>query len=1797
MADPVSSFERLRADLFRYYDTPFRVRLDGVMSERRALLDRDGVAWREPWIEVIRQYALTGTGVIEALRRSGAPDDLHDFARCGLLDYDDVYTHQRDALHAALSGRNVAVIAGTGSGKTEAFLLPVISSILSESAAWTGGPAPSNDWWESAQSAWTPQRLSESGHAPAIRALLLYPMNALVEDQLVRLRRALDSTAARAWLDANRGGHRIFFGRYTGRTPVAGSPNNANAERRLRRYLAAAGSRAARVEGDDRRYFLPRLDGAEMRSRWDMQQAPPDILITNYSMLNIALLRAVDQGLIERTRDWLASSEQHVFHVVVDELHMYRGTAGTEVAYLLRQLLFRLGLSPESPQVRFIAASASVSDLDVGRSFLADFFGADPESFEMLEGQLRPLDAAAGADLGALAGRLAEQGRTSDAPPDAAELVSEGHIEDVLARATDGRTVAIGELDLALFPNAERVAGRLVSDEFRGLLNVIQHAADDSQMPVPRLRAHLFFRNIDGVWACLDAACPSVAPEFRDERRTVGRLWSKPRHRCECGARVLRLMYCQTCGDLFFGGFIVPSLSDGSRLHDEDRYLVSELGDLDALPDQARERETCRDFTMYWPRPVSEEDLATKRSWTREGYTFEFRPAVVDQASGRLSVSADGQTGWTFEVSDRGVAESVIGRIPPLPVFCPQCGTDWEIFKDRPVTDSGRTRSPIRAMGTGYEKLAQVLIDALARELRPDGERARRFVLFSDSRQDAAKLAAGLEKRHYQDLLRELIVDEMMRAETLDLEAALEFAAGHRSDAHRDAWKDIQTRFPDLHRALNALRDGEPGAEALVDDEAARAIAGRSVSELALAIEPRLVAIGISPAGPDPSSNREPSWPTAAGARWTDLYSWPSGGNPFPRADLATANQVELRRRISAALLRECTLNVFSGNGRDLESLALAIPTIVMEDVEPPVGLDHSTFIEIVRASVRILGDDRRLQGVKTETDDPPANVRRYWEAVSTLWHVEPDALADRVSQAWSPSVLKHVIQPDKLVLRPPGMEHWECPACSRRHLDRAGGICTACRSMLPVASVEARPPEEDYYAYRATLGDEAFRLHAEELTGQTDDDDAVQRQARFQDVFLEDENPLVDGIDVLSVTTTMEAGVDIGSLRAVVMSNMPPMRFNYQQRVGRAGRRRDPFSFALTICRDRTHDEYYFAHPTRITNDPPPAPYVDLSREEILRRSLAAAALRDAFRILKVEQSDLDLGSSVHGEFGTVDAWPANRDSIRRILDENLPAIRALVDALLVGADPELNARRDDLIGWVTGQAEAALVDDVDDAVGTPATTQHLSQHLAERGVLPMFGFPTRVREMFLSEPHRPYPWPPRGTVDRQLELAVIDYAPGAETIRDKQVHTAVGLASYRPAGPRVISDPAPLGLPHRITLCRRCGSVRRRQAGDSPAVCGECSASAPDFAALDLAEPSGFRTSFRPQDFEGSFTRSARATTPRVVPDVSHMRAVELASCSAVSGPGDIFIVNDNAGRQYRFAPTHDHHSWISVDLWSNPQARARYHLPGSLKTDEAWEGALGMVKRSDTLLVGPSGSPRGLDLRPYDPGRRGAWYSLGFLLRAEASRMLDIGLTELNVGHSVRYAPGGVKVEVFLADSLENGAGYSTKLGQPDQLDLLLERADALATELSSPPHNECDSSCPDCLRDFSNLVFHPLLDWRLARDTLDIMRGRSLDTARWAREEQVLAEAFAADFYGEAIVLDGGAWAVNGESAILVIRHPFESPTDLSNWEGQQLTERIDTALVHAEELSEGRAIKFISSFDLQRRPGWVVARAG
>ncbi len=323
MNNPLALFRNLRELYLRYLDSPFDLRYTELVRERRELLDRDGFLWREPLIEPIPAYPVCGRNfravahdTLDGTWGSQPVDEFADFVACGAFRPDlQPYEHQRLAFEQSVAcGRDVVVTTGTGSGKTECFVLPVLATLVRESTEW-GTPAPRSpqwDWWDDRHKYFQGQNIryaqrvaqcadeDQATRPAAVRAILLYPLNALVEDQLIRLREAMDSGPARAWLDARRRGNRFYFGRYTGRTPLSGDRTGTNVAR-LRAELRGMDADARLVESDpDARRFFPTMDGAEMWSRWDMQDTPPDLLITNYSMLNIMLMRNVEAAHFRR---------------------------------------------------------------------------------------------------------------------------------------------------------------------------------------------------------------------------------------------------------------------------------------------------------------------------------------------------------------------------------------------------------------------------------------------------------------------------------------------------------------------------------------------------------------------------------------------------------------------------------------------------------------------------------------------------------------------------------------------------------------------------------------------------------------------------------------------------------------------------------------------------------------------------------------------------------------------------------------------------------------------------------------------------------------------------------------------------------------------------------------------------------------------------------------------------------------------------------------------------------------------------------------------------------------------------------------------------------------------------------------------------------------------------------------------------------------------------------------------------------------------------------------------------------
>jgi len=226
----------------------------------------------------------------------------------------------------------------------------------------------------------------------------------------------------------------------------------------------------------------------------------------------------------------------------------------------------------------------------------------------------------------------------------------------------------------------------------------------------------------------------------------------------------------------------------------------------------------------------------------------------------------------------------------------------------------------------------------------------------------------------------------------------------------------------------------------------------------------------------------------------------------------------------------------------------------------------------------------------------------------------------------------------------------------------------------------------------------------------------------------------------------------------------------------------------------------------------------------------------------------------------------------------------------------------------------------------------------------------------------------------------------------------------------------------------------------------------------------------------------------------------------------------------------------------------------------------------------------------VEPRAIGRRAAWYSLGFLLRGAASRYLEVQTDELEVGIRAIHGPDGTRAQVFLADSLANGAGYCTHLGLREHFEGLLAEAATWGEWLSDPAMHGCDSGCYDCLKDYRNSAYHGLLDWRLALDLLALLRGAVLDPEqRWAGLADSALAGFAADLQLEVEQIGDTRAVVDRDNArALIAVHPFEHmpPEPLAHDRH---------ALTRSAAEAAGYELRTASLFELVRAPSLAFSR--
>ena len=1883
---PLSMFRDIRDFFVTYLDTAFRIRHPHVTSARRKLLSQIGTLCAAPYLEPILPYKSSNIRLEELPDLVDCSELLPGFttaqaklfvelATAGLIPSAldaktgkrrsayKIYQHQLEMLRRGLSVQQPGIVtSGTGSGKTESFLLPVIAAITRESMNWPLSKAnPAPRWWlqtdgREFDNGWkdlcpsnvhpddvfVPRRINEAvGRPKAIRALILYPMNALVEDQLVRLRRALDSPGAEETFRQSFNGNRIYFGRYTGATPGTGFlrhpriDDRAGAERRMHKlYDSLIQSDRTRKAADlevatnpnadpDLPFNFPRVEGSELLSRWDMQFSPPDILITNNTMLSAMLTREVDEPLWDMTRQWLESTPDSYFYLVLDELHLHRGTGGTETGLLLRWMLSRLGLNDDKHRhkLRILCSSASLPVSGPGSSkstsFLWDMFsdsglphGSPPEKWQaaIVPGEQIPPTATVKLPLSPMDMiRLVRVDcglSDSDASYNAEHFVDgwksladklgvrpeiDAHplrlVQMVIAATGNLVASACGEKETRPFA-AEPIANKLFGssqhsiEALEALLSV--RAAGDRltgwatrasiqlpDVPLISFRAHFFLRAVEGLFAAPLPTNNSVESAEGDTANLIESYFDELS--VERGSRIgtrigpngrsrfFELLYCECCGELFFGGMRSTSSAGAIELLPSDP-------DPNELPERSKlslfEELSADTFAVFWPTvqrfwPVGADKPRqdnTEGAWR----AAELDPyaGVVRLISSQRVRSPEKIAGYLYDISTWNVKSKKKPNDAgtAVPHRCPFCGESY----GRRL--QGR-RSPIRNFRTGFAKTTQLLASELARTLQSSrlslGDETK-LVSFSDSRQDAAGAALDLERRHSEDLRREVLASALStvvasRPNRNSLAKAIERLSVAVQEALAAGDTANLLRFAEeLNIAKTNLASIDDTSVKLAD--VLDVELPRNDGAALLPATRQLILTGAHPIddkGIDPIDSNDPRTIFA----WPQLFSWKEGRISWSTDAALQGLLTHAQRTVCDSLSTLSLTSIFSKTYFSFEEAGLAYTCLQLRSTRPA---DKRAQYD---ALLRIVGDQYRLQGNPWGAAQSNWNVaadvgprQRVKLFAKEIWPGRVDSELDAFIKAMNDEGHTNcLIQPRALRLKVPDPDdgYFRCVNCGRVHLHAGGAVCTRC--FVPLQNSPTGTVRElrraNYLARRALAGN-AMRMHSEELTAATLNPGS--RLRRFKGIFIEDTDDILPvgidrikappdldraarTIDVLCVTTTMEVGVDIGALRAVFQANMPPQRFNYQQRVGRAGRRGQAFALVVTVCRSKSHDLWYFRHPERITGDQPPPPFLVNHLPNIATRLLRKAWLWKAFYTLRRQWATLTSDPwppdersrpDIHGEFFGVSDYCNRRLQLRPLLQQALEDTVEYRDdiALRLCHGTELTS------GELTSSVNTLdLLKTLDAIDANEFAELALGEALAELGQLPMYGLPTRTRQLYTgfsgeAAKHSIVP----ESMDRDLELAIHEFEPGSVLIRDKREHLAIGLSGnlinpFSVFNTRRPHDPgAAFTREFALMQCPRCAGWHRVTTAGQDIPCAGCGGILQFTSARHCVVPIAFRTNFQPVTSAERRPRGGARISMAEIRPLSLVNAVDANLAFEATPEQMLYRLNrgnwettPNGGRwtgltfvpgltqvTAKNGPTFElDHQWIDSRFTAGLSNFRR--RPGADKAGIF----LAAPKVTGSLFVAPRSIPPWLDLPigydgQYRGSARAAILSAAFLLTFRAAQELDVDPEDFEVIEPRPYAVGNTLVPVLqLCDSLVNGSGLCDQLSRSsgvrpllvDLIDSIISKRDAYPlNDLLSVQHaDSCEQSCYECLQRYANQSYHGLLDWRLALDYLALL----------------------------------------------------------------------------------------------------------
>ena len=1727
------SIKQLHRALSDYIEATYHISAPSLIRQRKELLAQPGIIHQIPYLESTPRYQMGEhlakmKGLPAAALEAYLSVSKKEGGRPQLV-YNPPYSHQSDAIRECLINRqNLVIMTGTGSGKTEAFLLPILGKLAHEA---NSQPASFNA-------------------LEAMRALVLYPMNALVNDQLGRLR-GLFGDPRIVELFGSWSARPPRFARYTSRTPYAGMRTAKKDTGRLKSFDAfyADIERKSRSDDSEEREKAQRLlselkehgkwpakpdlvawlgrkgsrwqnsrtgefqravtlpGDSELLTRHEVQVAPPDLLVTNYSMLEYMLMRPIERPIFDRTREWLERNLEESFLVVLDEAHLYKGASGAEVGLLIRRLRDRLGIAKDRLQV--ICATASFQNHDNAPEFGAQLSGNPANTFVPITGSL---DLKAGeargteADAEILSSIDLEQfyGATTDAQRiDAVHQlleysgVSVGNTAEsalydalsdfgpmkLLINSTMKEAQPIGGLGKEIFPAAAVEKGDSALTTLMALGSVARKEPNTPGL-LP-CRIHNFFRGLPGLWVCMDPDCSEVGEGAGDG--ICGKMYSQPREHCKCGARVLELHTCRGCGTAYARAYTDDTLAPSALWAEPGQRLRMAAGDTEPL--------LAIDLLLEEPPDDGSAEIAD-----------------YDLETGRLNPRMPGQRMRSVFIRDGRISDS-LDEDEDAPSGGKSCAQFKRCAVCKKTAQFGR--SSVQDHQTKGDQPFQALVSRQVQIQPPAPVEAssfaplqgRKVLTFSDSRQVAARLAPNLQLYADRDSLRPLIAWGYRRLQGLasmerllnldDLYLAVLLASKSLNVRLRPEVKSYESFGAD-RTVAEAVENG-----ALEDDAALLELCMELRSER----PPEALLDNVVTTVRD----------RFLGFEALALASFAERRDHTGKLELLPDIPWIIDTAEAKVGLARAWLRCWQGRGFWLN----AMPPVWWKRPRSQgisIGGRKGKFTEMAtvlgdKAAQKVFWDQWSPELLKLFTEDMGGGVRRLRGNQLTLMF----------EGSWV-----HCLN-CKSVHRPiSGLSHClDCGGAGVRALDPNSDLVFLARKGFyrkAVTKALEVPPRQPMALVAAE--------HTAQLNAPQNEDvfsKAEENELLFQDIRLEIDGARATAIDVLSSTTTMEVGIDIGALSGVALRNMPPSRANYQQRSGRAGRRGNAVATVVAFGSADSHDEHYFSDPGGMIRGDVVDPILTLDNADIVRRHIRAFLLQN-YHQDRIPEIDPAMRHDLFSVLGTVSEFRSgesilNRADFEKWLTEHEETLKVRVGSWIPeelskgDRDDLLQEMKDDCLAAIDGAIRSSAdetgtggASDPDDGTGTedaPEQGEEQSQQswnsgkLLDRllycGILPRYAFPTDVATFHVFDQARSTSFRPimRFAPSQGLSVALSQYAPGKQVWISGKCYTSGAV--YSP----MQDERYEAWTARRIYMeCSECGFARTFETGEVERGeirdCEACGGDGSFGPGRVWLRPPGFA---HPVDVE-------EVTSPDDMPETSYATRAKLTMGTPDESEGWITI-NDRvrilADRQHLLVsntgPKKDGYTYctncgrIESSHEREPKLNDAHRKPYPEKDSKTvCEGVnptrhlvLGTDFITDIALFSLSVEPP-LSLRPGHSSTNVALRTVSEALAQAACQLLEIEAGELMAEFRPALTPEGKRgseAEIFLYDTLAGGAGFSRLL--TDRGEELLKKALVL---LKACPE-VCDASCYRCLRNYKNKFEHSLLDRHVGAELLEYL----------------------------------------------------------------------------------------------------------